>query len=133
MVDILSLGLLGIIAGFIALVIIWVVVSLPVYLVAKVITGGKATLGQAMGATLLGPIVYVMASLFAAALLSLLGGVPAVAFATLIAFVAWLWLYKSIFRTGWVQALLIAVLATVLFIAIGALFATIVPFAIFWL
>ncbi|MCQ5377141.1 MAG: hypothetical protein NO516_03725 [Candidatus Methanomethylicia archaeon] len=133
MVDILSLGLLGIIAGFVALLIIWVIVSLPVYLIAKIITGGRATLGQAMGATLLGPIVYVVVSFFAAALLSLLGGLPAAALAALIAFVAWLWLYKSIFRTGWAQALLIAILASILFIAIGAFFATIIPFAIFWL
>lgn len=132
MVDILSLDIIGLVGGIIALLIIWAIVSLPVYIVAKIVTGGKATLGQAMGATLLGPIVFAIVSFFAAAILALLGGIPASALATLLAFVAWLWLYKSIFRTGWIQALFIAILATLLFVAIGAFFATMVPF-IFWL
>jgi hypothetical protein len=40
----------------ISLIILWIVVSIPVWLAGKAITGGKATFGDALLATLAGPI-----------------------------------------------------------------------------
>jgi hypothetical protein len=40
------------------LIIFWAIVSIPIWIAAKVVTVGKATFGEAMSATLAGPIVY---------------------------------------------------------------------------
>ncbi|MGA2665132.1 MAG: hypothetical protein ABSF83_09330 [Nitrososphaerales archaeon] len=97
----------------VGLVILWVVLSLPVYAAARLVTSGRATFGQAMWATLGGGIVFVVVlavvSFFLGALIGRTGG----AFALLLAFLSWLALYRSIFRVGWMGALAIAVLAAI--------------------
>ena len=52
--------LIDLIVVLVALIVLWIIVSLPVYAAAKVVTSGKATLGEAMAATLGGAIVYVI-------------------------------------------------------------------------
>lgn len=126
--DITSVGLLGIAVG---LVILWVIVSIPVYLAGKIATGGKSTLGEAMVATVLGPIVYVIvlvgADFFLAEILR--GGACVLGY--VLAFMAWIWVYKRTFRTGWLGGLAIAILAAVVFaifsIIVGAIFGIIAP------
>src|SRR5579862_3017860 len=94
---------LTLITGIIGLVILWIIISIPVYFAAKLIVGSRAHFGSAMLATLVGPIVfgvvlalgyYLTARLFAG--LSLL--------ALLLAFLAWIWVYKALFHTGWLHA-----------------------------
>lgn len=53
--------LVSLLIAIIVLIILWIIVSIPVYIAGKVVTGGKATFGEAMLATLLGPIVYAIA------------------------------------------------------------------------
>lgn len=43
-----------------AFVVIWIIASFPAYIAGKMVTGGKATFGEAMGATLGGVIVYAL-------------------------------------------------------------------------
>ena len=50
--------LLDLLVIVIALIILWVIVSIPVYIAGKIVTAGRATFGEAMLATLFGPIVY---------------------------------------------------------------------------
>lgn len=107
-------GEFGEIVGIlIALIVIWIIVSLPVYLAAKIVRGSKATLGRAMLATLFGPIVFILVILFASALLSELG-VASFFFPVAIAFIAFLGVYKSLLKTGWLGAFGIAIIATVI-------------------
>ncbi len=97
----------------IALIVVWIVVSLPVYLAAKMVGGSKATFGRAMLATLFGPIVFIIVILFTSALLVELGA-ASFFLPVGIAFIAFLGVYKSFFKTGWVGAFGIAIMATVI-------------------
>ncbi len=109
----------GLIVVLIGLFIIWAVLSLPVYIAAKVVTGGRATLLAAMGATLLGPIVYFITAVLVVLFLGTVIGLAAAPVALIIAFIAWLAVNKSVFATGWLGAFLIAIIATIMFVIIS--------------
>ncbi len=112
----------------IVLIVGWIIISIPLWLAAKVLTGGRATLGAAMLGTLLGIFVfafiyfltYVVSSTFVSA-----GTAGAVAL--LVGFLAFLALYKGLFNVGWIGALAIAILAViftaVIAVIIGAIIA----------
>ncbi|MEM4285488.1 MAG: hypothetical protein QXS98_03660 [Candidatus Nitrosocaldus sp.] len=101
------------------LVLLWAIVSIPVYISAKMLTVGRVRLVHAMGATALGPIVYAGVVLVSVRLLGSILGAQASIPAMLLAFISWLWVYKSIFKTGWIRAFGIAVLAVILFIVLA--------------
>src|SRR5581483_3680837 len=103
------------IAFLVGLFILWVIVSVPVYLAAKILTLGKAKFTRAMLVTALGPIVVAIVYLVFAFVLSATIGsrTIATAIAFIIAFVAWIGVFKKGFDTGWLRAFGIAVLATV--------------------
>ncbi len=119
----------------VGLIIIWAILSLPVYVAAKVVTGGKATLLAAMGATLLGPIVYFITVILVAFSLGVIIGLAAAPVALVIAFIAWLAVYKAVFATGWLGAFLIAIIAAIVFfilaLIISALLGPAVPSGFF--
>jgi hypothetical protein len=123
--------LLEILAIAVALFVIWIIVSIPAWIAGKAVTKGKATFGQAMLATLLGPIVYIIALVVLELLLGGLFGSIGYIIAFVLAFVAWVWVYKATFKTGWLGGLAIAILAIIVFIAlliiIGILLVGIVP------
>ncbi|MFY3741388.1 MAG: hypothetical protein HMLIMOIP_001843 [Candidatus Nitrosomirales archaeon] len=100
----------------IMLIIVWIVVSVPVYFSAKIVTNGRARFTQAMGATALGPIVYAIVLFATIFVLGALVGDFATLPAVLLAILAWLGVYRSIFDTTWLKALGIALLAIVVFI-----------------
>jgi len=125
MVDLLSL-----IVILVVLIVLWILVSIPVYIAAKAVTGGKASFGQAMLATLLGPIVFALVRYIAILFLGFLSIGSASLLALVLAFIAWLWVYKSSFHTGWLQALGIALLAIVVFIVLSLIIGILVPIAV---
>jgi hypothetical protein len=112
----------------IVLIVGWVIISIPLWLAAKALTAGKATLGAAMLGTLLGIFVftfiyfltYVVSSTF-------VDQATAGAVSLLIGFLAFLALYKGLFKVGWIGALAIAILAiiftAIIAVAIGAIIA----------
>jgi len=57
-----GITLLDLLILIVGLVILWIIVSIPVYIAGKIVTAGKSTFGEAMLATLFGPIVYVIVS-----------------------------------------------------------------------
>jgi len=105
----------------VALIMIWAIVSIPVYLAGKAVTGGKATFGEAMVATLLGVIVYVVVLAGVSFFLGALIGPGADIFAVILALIAWLGVYKSSFETSWLGALGIAVLSVVILFILNVL------------
>jgi hypothetical protein len=117
----------GILYTLIALIILWIVVSIPVWLAGKAVTGGKASFGDALLATLAGPIVYFVVVFLVGFFL----GSSALIFGYILALIAWIWVFKASFQTGWLKAILIAILAWVIFIVlsiiIGALFGIAYP------
>jgi len=114
-----SLTVPGLIVTIIGLIILWIVVSIPVWLAGKVATGGKATFGDALLATLAGPIVYIIVAFLVGFLFSAVIGSAAIVFAYILALLAWIWVFKASFRTGWLQAILIALLAWVIYIILS--------------
>jgi hypothetical protein len=54
-----DLTVLNVLVFIIGLIILWMLVSIPVYLAAKIVTSGEASLGDAMFATLFGSLAYV--------------------------------------------------------------------------
>jgi hypothetical protein len=108
----------AVIAGLIA---IWIIVTIPVWIAAKVLTLGKAKFTRAMLVTAAGPIVYAIVFFISAAVLTVALGsktIPAI-IAFIIAFIAWIGVFKKGFDTGWIRALAIAILAIVVFAVIG--------------
>jgi hypothetical protein len=110
-----------VLAVLIGLLVLWVLVSIPVWIAAKVLTLGKARFTRAMLVTAVGPVVYAIVFFVSMAVLSVAFGDSGllVAIAFLIAFVAWIGVFKKGFETGWLRAFAIAVLATIVFAVIG--------------
>jgi len=121
-----NVNVTGLIVTLIGLIILWIIVSIPVWLAGKAVTGGKATFGEAMLATLVGPIVYFIVSFLVGYFLSALLGAVAFVLGYILALIAWIWVFKASFGTGWLRAIAIAVLAWVIFIilsiVVGVLF-----------
>jgi len=107
----------------IGLIILWIIVSIPAYIAGKIVTAGKSTLGEAMLATLLGPIVYAVVLVGTSFLLGALIGSGAYVLALILALVAWIAVYKSTFRTGWLGAIAIGILAIIIFVIISIIIA----------
>jgi hypothetical protein len=126
---------MSLIVAIIGLIIVWIIISIPAWLAGKAITGGKSTFGDAMVATLFGPIVYVLVLVVVDFFLGALIGSWAFILALLLAFIGWIWVYKSSFKTGWLGGLGIAILAIVIFavisVILGSLFGIVVPSSFF--
>ena len=125
-----NMTLTSLVLTIIGLIILWIIVSIPAWLAGKAVTGGRATFGEAMIATLFGPIVYfVILVVFD----FLLGGIGSTGYiiALILAFLGWILVYKASFRTGWLGGIAIAILAVIIFFVIsvilGALFGLVVP------
>ncbi len=104
----------------IVLIVGWIIISIPLWLAAKAMTGGRATLGAAMLGTLLGIFVFTLIYFLTYVVSStLVSQSTAGAVSLLFGFLAFLALYKGLFNVGWIGALAIAILA-VIFTAIIA-------------
>jgi len=110
-------------ALIVGLLVLWIIVTIPVWIAAKILTLGKAKFTRAMLVTAVGPIIYAIVFLISAAVLLVALGdstLPVIV-AFIIAFIAWIGVFKKGFDTGWIRALAIAILATVVFAVIGAI------------
>lgn len=102
---------LGILVYIIGLVILWVVASIPVYFSGKLIKGGRANFGDAMGATLGGVVVYYIVFYVVAIALGAVIGSSADALGIVLGLLAWLAVFRGSFHTSWLGAVGIAILA----------------------
>lgn len=94
-----------------ALVILWIIISIPVYVAGKLVTEGKGGFGDAMLATLGGAISYVVVLYVGTFLLAFI--VPFTAAAVLsfvLALIVWVAIYASAFDTSWLGGLAIAII-----------------------
>ena len=108
-------------AVIIGLIVLWIIVTIPVWIAAKILTLGKAKFTRAMLVTAVGPVVYAIVFFISAAVLAAAFGDPTIpaVIAFIIAFIAWIGVFKKGFDTGWIRALAIAILAIVVFAVIG--------------
>jgi hypothetical protein len=118
----------------VGLLILWIIVSIPVYAAGKLVTAGRADFGQALGATLGGGLVYFLVFYGVAFFLGALLGPTAATFALILALIAWVSVYKASFSTSWLGALGIVVVAwavlVILNLLAGRMFGT--SFPEFW-
>ncbi len=108
-------------AVIVGLIAMWIIVTIPVWIAAKILTLGRAKFTRAMLVTGVGPIVYAIVFFVSRGILTIALGsqvLPAI-IAFIIAFVAWIGIFKKGFDTGWIGALGIAVLAVIVFSVIG--------------
>jgi hypothetical protein len=120
------MDIVQLIIAIIVLLIGWVIVSIPLWLAAKVLTEGRATMGAAMLGMLLGGIVFVI--VYAATYLVtniFTSSSMAVIVASILSFLAFLGLYKMLFNVGWLRALAIAILAVIFAVIILFVFGAI--------
>ena len=107
----------------VGLLMMWIIVSVPVWIAAKIVTLGKAKFTRAMLVTAVGPFIYALVFFLSnAALTATLGQqflIAAISF--ILAFIAWIGVFKVGFGTGWIRALGIAFVATIVFVIIGAI------------
>ena len=79
-----------------------------------------------MVATLVGPLVYSVILIAVDFFLGTVIGLGAFIIALILAFIAWIWVYKSSFGTSWLGGLGIAILSIIIFaimsVILGALF-----------
>lgn len=113
----------GLLVYFIGLVILWVIISIPVYFAGKAIAGGKASFGSAMWATLGGGLAYWIVFFIISFFLTPVIGESAVAFAILLGVLVWLAVYKGAFKTGWLGAIGIVVLAWIILLILDFILA----------
>jgi hypothetical protein len=112
-------SIFGILVYFVGLLILWAIVSIPVYFAGKAITGGKSDFGDAMGATLGGAIAYLVVFFGVSFFLGVVIGNPASIFALVLALVVWLAVYRAAFRTTWIKAVGIVLLSWVFLLVIS--------------
>jgi hypothetical protein len=106
----------------IGLIIIWIIVTIPVYISARIIAGRQATFGEALLATLVGPIVFgIVLTIGYLIAQRLFSGLGVIAF--LVGFLAWIGVYKGVFHTGWVRAFGIALLSIIVALVIFVILA----------
>jgi hypothetical protein len=108
---VLPTTLTGMLVWVIGLVILWVVISIPVYFAGKMINEDKAHFGQAMGATLGGELIYFIILYGVVFFLGASLGATAALLGLGLALIAWLAVYRASFDTSWTRALGIVVVA----------------------
>ena len=101
----LSTTLSAMLVSVVGLVVLWVVISIPVYFAGKVINQDKAHFGQAMGATLGGELVYFIVLYGIVFFLGPSLGATAALLGLGLALLAWLAVYRASFDTSWTRAL----------------------------
>ena len=129
--------LFGVVVYVVGLIILWAIISIPVYFAGKALTGGRSDFGDAMGATLGGAIIYFIVLYLVSYFLGAVIGDSAGQFALIIALFAWLALYRAAFRTSWPRAVGIVLLSGVLLVVLdyvavtflGVTFPDFLPFA----
>jgi hypothetical protein len=108
-------------AVIIGLLLLWIIVSIPVWVAAKILAVGRASFSRAMLVTALGPVVAAVVFFILAVLLTAIVEDPTVPviIGLILAFVAWIGVFKRGFHTGWLRALGIAILSIIVFAVIG--------------
>jgi hypothetical protein len=112
---------LGFVVYLIGLVILWIVVSIPVYFGGRAVKGRSASFGEAMGATLGGVIVYYIVFFIVGIPLGAIIGPAGGVIALLLGFIAWLAVFKAAFHTSWLGAIAIVVIAWLILLVLDFL------------
>jgi hypothetical protein len=114
----------GLLVYLIGLIILWFIVSIPVYFAGKLLKGGRASFGNALGATLGGVVVYFVVVFIIGYFLTAVIGSAAGALALVLGLLAWLAVYRSAFHTSWLGAVGIVIVAWLILLVLDFLLRT---------
>jgi hypothetical protein len=115
--------------------ILWAIVSIPVWISAKILRAKQAKFTRAMLVTAAGPIAYGIVFFISIRLLSSLLSVGNNYYSLssvnnmigiAVAFIAWTYIFKKGFETGWIRALGIGIAAVIVFVIIGIIIAFVI-------
>jgi len=129
MITDIGLGFITIILSLTVVIVAWIILSIPVYISARVLTMGRIRFTTAMLASLIAPLLY-FAIVIGSLLLIDRIGIASILLALIVAPIAWLWVYKRMFNTGWLRALGITVLSFILFIVLAWIVSVILGIAL---
>jgi|FaiFalFF_MnMetaG_3_1042247.scaffolds.fasta_scaffold04524_4 hypothetical protein len=129
MITDIGLGFIAIILSLAVVIVAWIILSIPVYISARVLTMGRIRFTTAMLASLIAPLLY-FAIVIGSLLLIDRIGMASILLALIVAPIAWLWVYKHMFNTGWLRALGITVLSLILFIVLAWMVSVILGIAL---
>ncbi|MGA2664733.1 MAG: hypothetical protein ABSF83_07300 [Nitrososphaerales archaeon] len=109
----------GLLVLAVALIVLWIVVSIPVYVAGKLVTVGKGGFGDAMGATLGGALAYVLVLYGGTLLLSLvISPAFALGLSFILALVVWVAVYAAAFETSWLGGAAVALVGWAILVAL---------------
>ncbi len=111
----------GLVVYLLGLVVLWIVVSIPVYFAGKAIRGRSAGFGEAMGATFGGVVAYYIVYFLVAFFLGAVIGASAGVIALLLGFLAWLAVFRAAYNTSWLGAVGIVVMAWLILLVLDFL------------
>jgi hypothetical protein len=111
----------GILILAVGLLLLWIVVSIPVYISGELITGGRADFGSAMGATLGGAVMYVLILWLGTFVLTPFLGSSAVVISFVLALFVWVAVYGAAFDTGWLGAVAIVLMSWLVLVVIDVI------------
>ena len=118
----LNLSLASLIGIAMVFLLVWVIISIPIYFAARIVAGRKTTFGKALIASLVAPLVTLFFFFVVAVVLAPFLGPLAIMLAMLVALFMLIYLYSSIFDTGLLGGFAIAVFSVILsFIVWGIL------------
>lgn len=95
----------------------WIIVTIPVYISARILTIGNVGFGRAMLATFVGPLMFITVFFISLILLgSAISNLLTIAIALILSIIAWLGTFKVIFNTTWLRSIAIVIIALIIFI-----------------
>jgi hypothetical protein len=120
-------SILFIVITIVSILILWAIVSVPVWISAKILNAKQAKFTRAMLVTAFGPIIYGIVYFASTRILSSVlstDGNQVNMIGIVIAFIAWIYVFKRGFKTSWIRALGITIAAIVVFVIIGIIIST---------
>ena len=124
--------LLYVATTIVSFLIVLVIVSVPVWISARVLSAKQGKFSRAILVTLAGPLTYTVVYFISTRLLTLLfslGNKYSLSSINMIgiilAFFGWIYVFKKGFETRWIRALGIATLAIIVFVILGIMIALI--------
>lgn len=113
--------------GFILTIIIaWIIISIPIYLAAKIISRKHTTFGKAMLAAIAAPLVTLFVFFIVSVGLVLFIGPFAILLGFIVAIAVLSYVYASIFDTGLLGGFAIALLGTIITYVVSLLVALLI-------
>ncbi len=108
----LTLGSITVI--ILTILVSWIIISIPIYLAGKIISGKHTTFGKAMVAAIAAPIITLIFFFIVTIGLTIFLGPLAIVIGFIVSIIVLSYVYASIFDTGLLGGFAIAVLGTII-------------------